>query len=281
MEGNLTSTLGTDAIWGTNSNNTYFRNWARGTTEVCIPIGAAYDSNGSPILDYNGQEWVPRGAVNCSPLGFYGDGTSRGWYLFSGAIAIEIDSLTTNANLVGNVAGSAAMESLFGNYGSTPSTAFPLTTVPVATWPTPRDWGTAAYGYNFGYATAAWDSGPVSSPGNAISTLFWHGDWNDIDKSIHWASGVTHTLPASFYLTSRPSWWPLNLPFPAIGPDVLTGPDASGHANLIPAQNCFQNMIGGTMGSAGSPYQFNAARCYSNPMSTVLENLTFRQVTVK
>lgn len=31
------------------------------------------------------------------------------------------------------------------------------------------------------------------------------------------------TCPASFYLSSRPSWWKSSIPFPAIGPDVSSG----------------------------------------------------------
>ncbi len=31
------------------------------------------------------------------------------------------------------------------------------------------------------------------------------------------------TLPASFYLSSRPAWWSATIPFPAIGPDVSSG----------------------------------------------------------
>jgi chitodextrinase len=57
------------------------------------------------------------------------------------------------------------------------------------------------------------------------------------------------TLPASLYLSSKPSWFGSSQ-WPPIGPDV------SGLTTLIPAKNCFDNVIakGGT---------FNASTCYS------------------
>ena len=54
------------------------------------------------------------------------------------------------------------------------------------------------------------------------------------------------TLPASFFLSSQPSFWTTpwgTPPWPAIGPDVTGGnaPNVAGHANHIPAQLCWAN----------------------------------------
>ena len=41
--------------------------------------------------------------------------------------------------------------------------------------------------------------------------------------SSSYFSGLTHSLPASLYYTSKPSWWPSTKAWPAIGPDVVIG----------------------------------------------------------
>jgi hypothetical protein len=56
----------------------------------------------------------------------------------------------------------------------------------------------------------------------------------------------TTALPASFYLSSEPSWWvtPWGTPaWPPMGPDVTGGniPNTAGHANYTPAALCYQN----------------------------------------
>jgi hypothetical protein len=56
----------------------------------------------------------------------------------------------------------------------------------------------------------------------------------------------SHTLPASFYYSSQPSWWATPYgtpPWPAMGPDVTGGnvPGVGGHANNIPAELCYAN----------------------------------------
>jgi len=111
-------------------------------------------------------------------------------------------------------------------------------------------------------------------------TMFCWGNWDVISGSGQWAgpfsSGVgcfgnaatpaievpgaytslnaqsvpsTHTLPASFYYTSQPSYWATTWgtpQWPPIGPDVTTGsaPDGvpSGMADSIPSQLCADNL---------------------------------------
>jgi hypothetical protein len=75
---------------------------------------------------------------------------------------------------------------------------------------------------------------------------------------------LTQILPASFYLTSKPSWWPSAKPWPAIGPDVTGGNIANvgGHAFAIPAQDCYANVMGGPADGTGSVLSFNANSCY-------------------
>jgi hypothetical protein len=76
-------------------------------------------------------------------------------------------------------------------------------------------------------------------------------------------------LPASFYLSGRPSFWTTpwgTPPWPAIGPDVSNGNVAGwgGHANRIPARLCYEN----TPKSNGI-LVFNASSCYSSTTAPV------------
>lgn len=97
------------------------------------------------------------------------------------------------------------------------------------------------------------------------------------------------SLPASFYLSARPAWWPSSKAWPPIGPDVSGGnlgtcsggPYAglwatrsaqcaggtiaiayAGHANSIPAMDCYLNTMGGSLQGTGSVLTFDAAACY-------------------
>jgi hypothetical protein len=71
-----------------------------------------------------------------------------------------------------------------------------------------------------------------------------------------------HTLPASMYLSAKPSWLG-STPFPPIGPDVTGGtvPGVGGHVYKIPARQCFESIMGGTFTSG--LLTFNASRCYA------------------
>lgn len=54
------------------------------------------------------------------------------------------------------------------------------------------------------------------------STAYLHGEVDLTAGTTTWDSGnADHNLPASLYLTAKPTWWD-NGPWPAIGPDVST-----------------------------------------------------------
>jgi hypothetical protein len=103
------------------------------------------------------------------------------------------------------------------------------------------------------------------------------------------------SLPASFYLPSKPAWWPSGKPWPAIGPDVTGGnigicrggaysmmqalsgagcpggtyaPAAGGHAYSNPAMDCYVNVMGGPADGTGRVLKFNAQACYATPRRT-------------
>jgi len=76
-------------------------------------------------------------------------------------------------------------------------------------------------------------------------------------------------LPASFYYSSKPSWWPSSKPWPAIGPDVSGGniTGLGGHANTNPAQDCYTNVMGGPAAGTGAVLNFDARACYGTSVS--------------
>lgn len=102
-------------------------------------------------------------------------------------------------------------------------------------------------------------------------------------------------MPASFIYSSTPSWWPSGKAWPAIGPEVTngtlgqcaggtyaslfaaasgqcTGGSLSahvngGHANSIPAMDCYLSILGGPPDGSGSVLAFDASTCYSGSPS--------------
>lgn len=146
--------------------------------------------------------------------------------------------------------------------------------------------------------------GIVASDPFVLSTLMRWGNYDTVTgtsrfvntevptTSTFYPNGVpaSQTLPASFYLSSKPAWWG-TMPWPAIGPDVnggdiqrcTSGPfntslvlssgacgtgsssttAAGGHAYGIPAMSCYFNHMNGPPDGSGSPLAFNESACYS------------------
>lgn len=81
---------------------------------------------------------------------------------------------------------------------------------------------------------------------------------------------ASQTLPASFYLSAKPSFFG-SVPWPAIGPDVtggdVTGSGQSVNAGLngrvyrIPARKCYEDVMGGTFANSTTIKTFNPAAC--------------------
>jgi hypothetical protein len=225
-----------DSIWGTSSHTTAYRNWVVGTNRICSP------SSG-------------RGTVNCS-------GTN-GVYGFQAARAMDISYLSTRNNFIGNVVGSTKMQSILA-YG-----AAGITQTASVEYPASRSYDTVVYGWSFGYGEASDDGTGTGCSGGAApchlaktsSTDLLHGNYNNIGAIIPWVAGITKTLPASFYLSSKPSWWG-SMAYPATGPDVTGGTGPGGHSYGNPAQACYIKVMGGSDGGAGGPLPFNASKCY-------------------
>lgn len=135
--------------------------------------------------------------------------------------------------------------------------------------------------YEFGWQGT--NSAGIAATGNdtrvSITSMRW-GNWDSVNNATRFVSGevptgitnysntvpASQSLPSSFYLNSKPSWFG-SVPWPPIGPDVNGGnvPTAptDGHAWKLPARNCFEAMAPGS--SVGS---FNAAICYESDQPT-------------
>lgn len=240
IEGNVMTALYADSVWGSSSHTTAFRNWIVGTNRICSPM-------------------IGRGAVNCS-----GTNAHYGW---QAARAVQWSYLATRNNMVGNVVGSEAMQSVTFYGGRS------LRQIPSLEYPAERPYE-AAVGWTFGYGSANDDGSgtgcgggkpPCHAEGTSATDLL-HGNYNNISRTVNWIPGAPKALPASFYLPGQPVWW-IGLPFPAIGPDVRSGPGQTGHAYGNPAQACYAKTMGGVDGGAGSPLKFNRERCYCRVQS--------------
>jgi hypothetical protein len=124
------------------------------------------------------------------------------------------------------------------------------------------------------------------------STMMRWGNWDVVTKAPRWNSSEVptslgsygnsvpsnNTLPASFYMSSKPSWW--SGTWPAIGPDVTGGNvnDTGGHAYKIPARLCYENASNdpnypNTDASGLRIRVFNANNCYSTSSLPAPTNL--------
>lgn len=271
FEGNDVMSYGQDSIWGSSAHNTFFRNWARGTTKACNPTSG-------------------RGTVSCTPLGTQGSSGVNGWWEFQGVRAVNATYEVSYMNDVGNVIGSSDMASLhaYGNSSAMPEVAMAWAicgTTPCGAGS--RSYDQSVYGYAFGYAESGSDgSGTGCAGGTGIcysltpwATFFLHGDYSNISSNVTWNTGTTQAVPSSLYLSAKPSWWG-NVPFPAIGPDVSSGWTVSGHVNKIPARVCYESVMGGSDGT-GSPMTFNAANCYGGQQPATIAPPTGLTATVE
>jgi hypothetical protein len=228
VEGNVVAGLLLDAGHGSGSQTTSFRNWYVGSTYVCSPTSG-----------------VVRATVDCSS-GTWAPNQARG---------INIDSLVVYNNLIADVVGSSMQLTL-----PAPHTA-------VLEWPQHRPYA-GAFGLTTGYRSPGDQGTDFMDSLIPYQTTFIHGVYNYIDGSTTWADGITHTLPSSFYLSARPTWWNSSLLFPAIGPDVKTTTGPGGHAGLIPAQFCYLTVMHGKEGGPAGPLVFDSDACYYTKSSS-------------
>lgn len=134
---------------------------------------------------------------------------------------------------------------------------------------------------NYDVVTAGvkWDSTEASSAANTFVNA---------NFTSSYFGSLAHTLPASLYYSSIPSWWTSAKNWPPIGPDVSSGNVGvctgtyggsqgtnssqciggtltaawASHVTSIPAQDCYLSTMGGPPNGSGSALSFNAGKCY-------------------
>jgi len=154
------------------------------------------------------------------------------------------------ANLVGNVLGTSGVQTIYEDSQASGTTSLPDKSI-----------------YLLGWSGAAGTivSGMPYDPLVATTVLRW-GNYDYMTRQTRWnASEIpagnavppSQTLPASFFLSAKPTWWG-RMPWPAIGPDVTGGQDPSGHVFAIPAQVCYNT----TPKDGNGILIFNGDRCY-------------------
>lgn len=137
--------------------------------------------------------------------------------------------------------------------------------------------------FNLGWGGTTCGTG-VGDDSITVTTVMRWGNYDTVNGTVRWAAGEnangapvypglagpSQTLPASFYYSAQPSWWPSGKPWPPIGPDVTGGNISSvgGHAYTIPAEDCYVTVMGGPVTSGGGVLSFNADACYSTGAGT-------------
>jgi hypothetical protein len=211
---------------------------------------------------------------------------------YQGMWGITIPAFSTGNNLIANVLGSSQWLATVGssnvyNVGSGCSSCLQAkTTSATAT----RSYSGEGYSSTFDYDTSgdgsgntwtSFEGGPSNTAGywsnQGYLTTCYSSNYDAASAStindINCSPGTS--LPASFFLTSKPSWWG-SAPWPAIGPDVSGGPDPAvgSHANYNPAEVCYNTLSRDSTGAK----QFDATTCYNTVQPATPTNVILTTV---
>jgi hypothetical protein len=177
---------------------------------------------------------------------------------------LDIKTGSRFGNAIGNVLGC-------GTAATCPGRSFPYYDAYEAD---NSDSPTAIYGLGGSYTGNGNTVGPDS---NVRRTFMQWGNYDSVTGTVRFVSsevpsGITkftnpvpasQTLPASFYLSAKPTWWG-STPWPATGPDVTTGNIAGmgGHTYKIPARVCYEGQALDPAYPGTAIRVFNASTCY-------------------
>ena len=267
---------------------------------------AFYSHNAGNAMNlWEGNDWVGTtqdDTWGSSNTGTYFRNLNPGWQNgpTNDTTPITMRSFARANNVVGNVLGQAGYHNTYESYANSSTTGVNGSAVNTSIY---------ALGWT-GNITLGACTTPPTCDAAVRSTLMRWGNYDTVTGGTNWNSteaspvavsyvnanftpsyfsSLAHTLPASLYYSSEPSWWPAGKAWPPIGPDVSSGnvntcsggtyagaeATASGqctggtlaaawagHANSIPAQDCFLNFMDGPPDGSGSVLPFDANNCY-------------------
>ena len=255
-EGNNVNGIWADDIHGSGPSGTVFRNMAQGWQKTCD--GAACTQSTTPLI-------------------------LRSW--------------NRTFNDVGNVLGQPGYHT---NYQAVATSGSTFTGTEES----------SIYSIGLAGTNLCSDGNVTTCDTTTVNSLMRWGNYDTVNAAVRWNSTeaapgavtyaaanfstgyfgtLAHTLPASLYYGSTPSWWPTGKAWPPIGPDVsggnvgiCTGSYAGSqgtlssqcvggtlstawgsHVTSIPAQDCFLNVMGGHPDGTGSVLPFDYANCAS------------------
>jgi len=243
-EGNVLGKLGWDNVWGSASHNTAFRNRLSGHDPNTGNYRSAFQiSADQRYLNLAGN--------------VLGDPTYHTQYVCDNTQQLSSDTYIYDLGWWYDCPTGSSI-----NYDTVVESS-------LMRW---GNWDAVTYCANGGHAgTACGSSGSNgvrwctgSGAGNPACTA---SETGSTDPTFPGLSSPSTTLPASFYLSSQPSWWstPWGTPvWPPIGPDVTCTTNCiantANHAAKIPAELCYEN----TAQSSGFLTGFDASACYGS-----------------
>lgn len=260
LEGNSTTEFLGDDVWGTSDLITIFRNQATG--------------------------WQP-GYVNQT-------------------FSISMNEGVRAVNIIGNVLGQPGYHTQYEVFPTGPQTVVHNFAAAGATTSGAGSVNQSIYEIGtvdaggLGNCTPNQNCDPI-----AHTSLMRWGNYDTVQNAVTWNSAEaapgavafvnsnltpgTHSLPSSFYLSGRPSWF-RSVDYPAYGPDVTAGTTGrctsgtysgievtssaqcaggnfsasswGGFANVNPAQDCYLNVMNGAPDGSGGVLSFDADACY-------------------
>jgi len=255
-EGNIGNLLDADVIHGTHNLMTIFRNNYYGPQPLCYASGSSYSAAAYEAC-------------------------------FSGLTPMQIYAFNRFYNVIGNILGTTGKTTVYSSTTPGNNNAILLGGGNAGV---PQDPNVQATLMLWGNADSATGFGSPRFNCSEVPTAL-----TGVQAPFSNPCPSSDTLPASFYYSSKPSWWPSGKPWPPIGPDVTGGnvslctggaqsgamvtnvsqcPGGSistwsgGHVNSIPAMDCYLSFGGLPNGTGPLLSDFNESSCYVQTVSS-------------
>ncbi|MBU2612642.1 MAG: discoidin domain-containing protein, partial [Nanoarchaeota archaeon] len=95
------------------------------------------------------------------------------------------------------------------------------------------------------------EDGVINLHSDGAATILVHGNYNYLDGAFtNWESslgGESTPIPNSMFLEGKPSWWPIEKPWPAYGPEYINS------GNTIPAVDRYYALTESVVGNTSFP----------------------------